>query len=182
MADKYKINGRFVTKKEFDAHCQRRKELYGDTFQDMLDSRQAPMMANSDRMFMEGAFAQSITHGLGPVSANRYIELARKAGINTHGKVFMSQLGKPTNPLAWVSGIEDVRTSCKIQGKGAEQLGLNAVIPDPGPDVPLADDIIQEEMESRFEANPDLAAKCRENPEKALELRADIIQKHGPQK
>lgn len=175
----YKLHGRPVTKKEWDEHFERRKAIYGDPLEDMLESRRAPIMGNSDRMFMEGANAQTCTHGLDDVNGDRILERAKKAGISTHGKVYMSQLGKPDNPLAWVSGIEDLRTSLKIQGKGCESMGIKPVVKDPGPDVPLAEDIIEEEIAGRCLANPDLAAKLREKPDSIHELKEQVIQDHG---
>ena len=175
----YKINGRTVSKKEWDAHHKKRVSIYGDTFQDMLESRHAPIMANSDRAFMQGAGAQTLTHGLDQLSAERSLARAHAAGINTHGKVFMSQLGTPDNHLAWVSGIDDLRTSLKLQGKGCESLGIKPVVKDPGPDVPLAEDIIHEEIATRMIENPDLAAKVKENPNIVHDLKSEIIEKHA---
>lgn len=177
-ADAYKINGRAVSKAEFDEYCRKRQEKFGNLFDDMVSSRCAPMMANSDRMFMEGAGGQSLTHGLNTMFPERLLERARKAGINTHGKVYMSQLGKAEDPRAWVSSIDDVRTSLKLQGKGSEKLGIKNVVPDPEPDIPLSEDIVREEFANRCASNPDLHAKVKENPEKARELREKIIEDH----
>lgn len=178
----FKINGRTVSKREWDRHYANKVSVYGDPFQDMLESRHAPMMKDSDRMFISGAFAQTPTHGLDPLSADRTITRARKAGINTHGKVFMSQLGPPESPLAWVSGIEDFKTSLKLQGKGCESMGIKPIVKDPTPDIPLADDIILEEISTRMESDPGLKAKLKEKPEAMRELREEIIEKHGPRK
>jgi hypothetical protein len=178
----YKINGRSVSQEEWDEHHAKREALYGNLLDDMLASRRAPMMGNSDRMFMEGANAQTCTHGLDELSVERSLSRAHGAGVSTHGKVYMSQLGTPENPLAWVSGIEDLRTSLRIQGKGCESLGIKPVVKDPGPDVPLAEDIIEEEIAERLMANPDLQAKLIEKPETLNELKEQVIEKHGPQK
>lgn len=175
----YRINGRNVSPEEWAEHNARRQSLYGNLLDEMLQSRQAPIMANSDRAFMEGAFAQTPTHGLDPISAERTLARARKAGINTHGKVYVAQLGTAENPLAWVSGIDDVKKSCELQGHGCEALGLKPVIKDPKPAVPLADHIIEELAGERIQKDPDLKAKCRENPQKLMELREEIIEKHG---
>jgi hypothetical protein len=178
----YKINGVSVTAEEWNAHHKKRVEVYGDPLVDMLQSRQAPMMKNSDRMFMEGANAQTCTHGLDDLSVDRSLARAHAVGINTHGKVFMSQLGPPTSPLAWVSGVEDLRTSLKIQGKGCESMGIAPVVRDPDPSIPLADCIIEEEIAHRCMANPDLVVKLQEKPETVRELREQIIDQHGRKK
>lgn len=176
---KYKINGRFVSKKEFDAHHKRRQALYGNLMGEMLSSRSAPMMKNSDRAFMEGTGGSTPTHGLDEIGLQRTLDRARKAGINTTGKVYVAQLGTAENPLAWVSGIDDVKKSCEIQGHGCDALGIKPVTPDPGPDTPLADHIIEELAVEKLQDDPDLKAKCRENPAKLMELREAIIDKHG---
>lgn len=175
----YKINGQTVSKAEWDQHHKKKVSLYGDYFEDMLQSRTAPIMANSDRAFLYGMGAQTLTHGLDEVCGDRTLARARKAGINPQGKVYMSQLGTAENPLAWVSGMDDVRDSCIRQGKGCDDLGIKAVQPELGPNIPLAEHIIEEFALKRLAADPDLAAKIRENPAKAQELREQVIDKHG---
>lgn len=146
---------------------------------DMLAHQQAPAMKNSDRAFLEGSGGASPTHGLDEIGAERTITRARKAGINTHGKVYMGQLGPAESPLAWVSDLGDVKKSCEIQGHGCEALGIKEVVPDPEPDVPLADHVVEELASERLQSDPDLRAKCRENPDNIMELREEIIDKHG---
>lgn len=176
---KYKINGKVVTKRQWDAYYKKRQQTLGISMEEILQSKTAPGTMNTDRAFLQGTGSQSLTHGMGPVFAQRYYERARKAGISTSGKVYVSQLGTPDNPLAWVSGLDDVKKSCEIQGKGCDALGVKPVIKDPGPDIPLAEDIVQEEVAKRLMKNPDLAAKVMENPEKLNDLKGEVIDKHG---
>lgn len=175
---KYKItvNGKDIndlTKKERRAYDATKKA----NLKEMLESGCAPMMGCSDRMFLQDRHA---TQGLDHVFAERYIAAARKAGINTTGKVYMSQLARkglgPRTPEAWVSGVDDVKTACKMNGHGSEKLGLKPVIKDPEPDVPLAPDIVEEFREKEIKENPDLAhADQRELTEK-------IVDKHSRRK
>lgn len=151
-------------------------------FADMLAAQAAPRMRNSDMAFLGKSNDERYTHGLDDLSADRTLARAKAAGINTHGKVFMSQLGTPDNPLAWVSGIEDLRTSLRIQGKGCESMGIKPVVKDPGENIPLADEIIEEEITNRCMANPDLVAKLQEKPETYNELREQVIEDHAPRK
>lgn len=178
----YKLNGKTVSKKEFDAYAQKRESIMGNLMEGILESRQAPGTKNTDRAFLEGMGGQSLTHGLDKTFVGRYYERAAKAGISTAGKVYISQLGPPSSPLAWVSDLSDVKKSCELQGHGCEALGVKPVVKDPGPDIPLADDIVQAEVEKRFEANPDLKAKIQERPEKLNDLKGEIIDKHGARK
>jgi hypothetical protein len=177
----YKIHGKVVSKKEWDKHYEQKKAIFGDFREDILESRQAPGTKNTDRAFLQG-ITNGLTHGLDKVFIDRYHERARKAGINTTGKVYVSQLGRADSPLAWVSDLSDVKKSCEIQGHGCDALGVKTVVKDPGPDIPLADDIVQAEVEKRLSANPDLKAKVKEKPEKIHDLRGEIIDKHGARK
>lgn len=176
---KYRINGRNVSKREWDAHHAKRQAILGNLLEDMFESRCAPMMKNSDRAFLEGTGGGTPTHGLDEICLERTLERARKAGINPNGKVYMAQLGTAENPLAWVSGVDDVKKSCELQGHGCEALGIKPVTYDPTPDVPLADHVVEEFAVERLQSDPDLKAKCRENPAKLAELREEIIDKHG---
>lgn len=178
----YKINGQVVSKKKWDAHHARKESIYGSFMGGVIESSQPPGTMNTDRAFLEGIGGSSLTHGLDRIFAERYHARARRAGINTTGKVYISQLGNPDNPLAWVSDLSDVKKSCEIQGHGCEALKVKEVVKDPGPDIPLADDIVQSEVEKRLEANPDLLAKVKEKPEKLNDLKGEIIDKYGPRR
>lgn len=178
---KYKINGQVVSEKEWNEHTAQRKRVYGDLMAELLQARQAPGTKNTDRAFLEG-MSSGLTHGIDPMFAEQYYARARKAGINPTGKVFISQLGRAEDPLAWVSDLSDVKKACIAKGHGCEPLGIKPVEKDPGPDIPLAADIVDDLAERRMEENPDLKAKIQENPKKLQELKEEVIDKHGARK
>lgn len=114
------------------------------------------------------------------------IELAeaKKAGINTHGKHYVSQLAQgrgPRDPKAWVSDTSDMIRVAKERGLRLR----GSVNYDPPqrevkelPDVPLADDLVAEAVRDAIVENPDLAAKLKTTKGRR-ELKEAAIEKHA---
>lgn len=70
------------------------------------------------------------------------VKIAKRAGINTHGKTYNGQLGKYNDPGAWVSGTGDVRQTAIRKGmsiKGAVNVDAYA---GPKKKVRMAPDIL----------------------------------------
>jgi hypothetical protein len=142
-----------------------------------------PGVKNTDKTFCLGQ--REKMERMNPKTRKAMVEVAKKAGVQTDGKFYMSGLGSYTNPAAWVSCAEDVIQSCKVQNKGVEGV-LNFKPPKqvekPPPDVPLAEHLVQEMAHREIKADPGLAEKVRKSKKERLALREKVIAKYGRKK
>lgn len=151
----------------------------------MLATRQAALMGGSDRAFNEGARRKM--NNL-PFMNRTMHAIARKAGINTEGKYHVAGLGRYDNPLAWVSTIDDVKESLKRQNLSSTGLvKYQAPERPPLPDVPLAPDIVDNEVASRLSQAAQQGVSLPRDPKArasyVAELRDAVVSEHGrPQK
>ena len=134
----------------------------------------------SDRAMDAGI--HSLMGKIHPKNRKKIFEQAQKAGINTAGKVYNGSLGKPNNPLAWVTCADDVRKSAKIQNLTMDG-ALKHVGYMPDPVAPkgkkLAADLV-DEFETRYtSADPKLKSKIKKSAKARRELREQIVEKHG---
>lgn len=145
---------------------------------EMLATRKTCMATGLDRSFLEGKHQN---HGLPDgFVGEKMLERARKAGINPHGKVYISQLARngkgPTDPQAWVSGVDDVRDTCKRRGLKCEgAVKTSGAEPPPPVQCRLAEDLVQEMMNKELKQSPGKAADLRT-------LREEVIERHGQKK
>lgn len=146
----------------------------------MCALQQAPGSKNTDRAFCEGA--RHRMNSMDDYNRNKILGIAKKAGINTHGKCYKSGLGRYDDPRAWVGSQDDVITTAK-----AKQLKIEGVVnydasrPTPPKKKPLAEDIVKREALSLMRADPKLAAQVKTNPKAKRELRERIIATHSRQ-
>jgi hypothetical protein len=166
--------------REYLARCA--EEGASPAFVAMSLLRQTPG-SKTDREFV-----RDFAHGkqfdtMGPTARKHILSEAKKAGINIAGKIYKGGLGKPGDPLAWVSDSGDVLRAAKakalhVTGRvNYEPPGMDDRPPPPRK--ALADDIVRTEVLRVTAANPDLAAKCREKPALVEELKQQVIEKHG---
>jgi hypothetical protein len=150
----------------------------------MLASQQAAMMGGSDQAFNEGARRKMNKL---PAINQRIVDMAQKAGISTHGKYHMSSIGAPTDPLAWCSTIEDAKYAIKAKGLSSRGL-INYTAPEkpPQPDIRIAPDIVDEELQRRLRSSDDLAKRLPPTPAKRAsalrELREQVADELAPRK
>lgn len=134
----------------------------------------------SDRAMDAGI--HSLMGKISPVNLKSIFAAAKKAGINTAGKTYNGSLGKPGNPLAWVTCTDDIKRSAKIQNLTMEgAVKHKGYVPEPQErkGKKLASDLVQE-METKYTSeDPALAAKVRKSPKARRELRERIVEKHG---
>lgn len=151
-----------------------RKEGQSHNMAEMLATRRSCMAKGMDRTFLEGKMHN---HGLPQgFIGDKMMELARKAGVQTAGKVHISQLGPVTSHEAWVSGVDDVVRVCKKQGRGISgTVNVRGCEPPPPVQVRLAEDLVQESMQLALKKNPGKATDLRA-------LREEVIEKHGQKK
>jgi len=108
----------------------------------MFASRSGPVMGGSDRTFNEGQRrAMGEDHS---VCRDRVVKIAERAGISTHGKYYMGQLGRYDDPMAWVSSVDDVKEVARKKNLHVDGLVKHKAreVPPPPP-VVLAEDIKQ---------------------------------------
>jgi hypothetical protein len=91
-----------------------------------------------------------------PALGDQYRRIADASGVSTTGKWYCSGLADfPGDPTAWVSDRGDVLRVARLKGYRVS----GAVEYDPGPrdpmpDVPIADDILQDAIEGEMEDDP----------------------------
>lgn len=113
-------------------------------------------------------------------SREAIVDIAKKAGINTHGKVYNGQLGKYNDPHAWVSTTSDVREVAKRKKLKVEgMVNIDARDPDALRKATIAPDIKQRLVNQYRQANPDLDAKVRNNPSALKELEKRVVDTHA---
>lgn len=116
-----------------------------------------PPMSNTDREFLEGrggAFDQwSGNHAQG----DWYKAQAEAAGVDVTGAVYMSGLAShPGDPEAWVRGRGDVQRIVEKRGWDSEgSVNVKAYRPQERPQIDVADDILEEEVQTIMEEHPE---------------------------
>lgn len=138
---------------------------------EMLAVRIPAGTKNTDRAFLEGKHS---SYGLESTAMPEYyLRRAKQAGVNPHGKVYVSQLASEwADPRAWVSDLGEVGDRCRQSGRGCAALGIEAPEPEPTQQIRLAEDIVQEEMTRALVKDPSKATKL-------TDLRHEVIEKHG---
>lgn len=163
MQVRYKLNGREVTAEQFS-------QGGSGKLSEMLASRQPPM-SNTDREFLEGTHRQFEKC---PHIGDWYKRQAESVGVDVTGKVYLSGLAAyPGDPRAWVSGRGDVQKVCEERGYGCDGSVKVKMREQEPKEIPLAEDIIQEEVRSIVEDSPE--------PVRDIEaVRESVIQNRTP--
>ena len=144
-------------------------------FAAMLAQRRPPGSKGTDRAFLEG------THGwadkMWKANAKSIHDIAKKAGIATQGKVYKGGLGKPNDPMAWVSSTSDVLAAAKAKGYTVTG-AVNYQAPAQQPKrKKMADDIAADYMQRELAADPALVEKVKKKPKKLMELKEKVVEK-----
>lgn len=140
--------------------------------QELLAARRAPGTKNTDRAFLEGTHDSPSLHAQPDWMTRKMLSDAKRAGIDTTGKVHHARLGHFTDPKAWVSSVADIKRAIRANGMGCEELGIPAPEAREPERVALAEDLVQEEIALRVAADPG----CRK---KRGELRDQVIEEHS---
>lgn len=141
--------------------------------QDMFKARQAPGTKGTDRAFAQGRGGGQDIDSMSPAARKRLLENCAAAGVSPQGKMYIGQLarkGVPCDPLALVNGLDDVHARAKAMGKYVNQEPPETP---PPPSVPLAEDLIREEVGRRIEKNPDLKSVPKST------IREQVIDEHS---
>ncbi len=146
----------------------------------MYALQQSPGTNNTDQRFCAGQRKKMET--MHPKIRADMQKIAKRSGIDTAGKYYMSAFGKYTDPAAWVTCAQDATDVCKLKNLHCEgTLKHKAVDIDPVPKTGpgLAPDIIKRFEQKHLAADPALAAKCKKDPKARRELREMVISNHG---
>lgn len=103
-------------------------------FAEMVMCRQPPGVKGADRTFMEGRLNQQWLDDMPKDHAQHILGEARRAGINTSGRFYMSGLADkrgPADPAAWVDSVSDVKNVAK-----ARNLTVSGIVEHKGEPVP----------------------------------------------
>lgn len=149
----------------------------------MLACQSAPTMGlTSDRQF-NSSYRRTMSR-MAPRNRDAIVAQARKAGISTDGKYYVSGLGRYDDPLAWCSTADDVKAACRKKNLTADGPGIRVkgTQVDPPKKKPLADDLVKSLERQYLSSDPALAEKCRKNGKAKAALREKIIAKHGRQR
>lgn len=147
----------------------------------MCACRQPPGAKNTDRAFQQGQRRKM--ENMDPVNRRNMQAIAKRAGINTDGKYYMSSLGSYTDPAAWVATADDVVTTAKKKNLTVEGVvnhrGIEKdVAPKQGPR--LAPDIVERLAQEKLAKDPALRAKVKRQPKAIRELKEQVVEQHGP--
>lgn len=146
-------------------------------FAQMLALQSPPMTKNTERSFNEGTheWADRLTK----TSQDYIFQMAKSANISTQGKVYKSGLGKPNDPMAWVSGPDDVVKACKAKGYSVSgAVNHKEGTRDPKR-VRMSKECLAGYVNQYTGADPSLAEKVKKSKKAKKDLEGKIIEKHS---
>ena len=105
---------------------------------------------------------------------------AKSSGISTQGKYYVGSLGRPTEPGAWVSTIDEAHDTCKKKNLTVH----HGVIKHTGHAVPpkkvgMAPDIVNDYIRRECLQEPSLLEKISKRPSSLNEVREKVIHEHA---
>ena len=146
-------------------------------FAAMLAMQKPAGTKGTERAFLEGQqhWADKISHD----AADALHTMAKKAGISTQGKKYIGGIGKPDDPMAWISTQDDVRYALKEKGLSATG-GVNYKAPEQEFEgrKKLADDLVEDYMAKELMTDKSLLEKVKKSPKALRNLKEKVINKH----
>ena len=147
-------------------------------FAAMVAMRSAPLTRYTDKTF--GKKRLDVMHKMKPKMRDAYLDMAKKAGISTQGKYYVGGLGRPTDPMAWVSTVDDAKQVCKIKNLSAEGLVHNqGTQVDPPKKSRMAPDVQRDLVRRKLAQDPCLAEACAKDPPKLRRVAAAVVDQHA---
>ena len=142
---------------------------------EMLALQEPPGVAGTDAIFLQG-HVNGNQFERQPEVGTHLRRMAEARGVDTSGKVYLSGLAAyQGDPEAWVSGRGDLLRVVSRRGwncSGAvNHRSPTGVSDGPGPDIPLADDIVEDKALGMMEQNSDMTLG---------EAKAEAMRKHAP--
>lgn len=143
----------------------------------MLATQRAPATRGTDSEFLRRERDRMTS--MPDKTRDGIVDVAKRAGIDTTGKVYNGQLGKYNDPSAWVSNTHDVRQVAMKKGLGVKG-AVNVDLPDrPVKKTKIAPDILNRLERENRSADPSLDEKCRKSKTARSELRQRLADKHA---
>jgi len=152
-------------------------EGYGHRWAEMCALQQPPGVRQTDRAFMQGRQNQQWLDEMPKDHAQHLLAEAKRAGISTAGKFYMSGLSDkrgPADPAAWVDSVGDVKRVAQ-----SRNLTVSGIVEHKGEPVPppptkrLSDRLTKEMMKHERRISPKARAM------KDGELREKVQHKYG---
>ena len=145
---------------------------------EMLAHRRPPGANNTDRAYQHGG--EKMPGGLGSMPPMlrkaRMAMYKRMTGKDVPtGYIYSSTLARfPSDPMAWVADVGELKSRAKQFGKGCEELGLSAADAQPPKKVVMAEDLVNRNVRKAI-AKPENAGKDIGT------IREEVIEKHSYQ-
>ena len=173
----------------FKTECEERGPACVEFYDSLIDKGSNPGFAamlalqqpcgtkGTDRTFLEGSTVWA--DRMWKVNAKSIHDIAKKAGISTQGKMYKGGLGRPNDPMAWVSSTSDVLAAAKAKGytvTGAVEYQAPKQQPKRRR---LAADVRDDFVARKLMSDPSLAEKVRKSPKKLREVQEQIVEKHS---
>lgn len=138
----------------------RREEGVGHLLADMMAHQRAPQ-AKDDTSWL-AVNSRAIGGGdLNSHARDHHLEIARAAGVNTGGSVYMEDLASFSgDPKAWVANQSEYKRRLEERGDGwsdGTQV-VKARESEPEPDIDVASDIVENRVLDMMDQNPELKA------------------------
>ena len=146
-------------------------------FAAMLALQSPPGTKGTERSFNEGS--HSWADKLFSKNRDYIFTTARKAGINPTGKVYKGGIGRPDDPMAWVSGPDDVLAACKSKG-----LSVKGAVNYDAPKQKfkkkrMGKDVMDRYVQMELMKDPGVVEKVRKRPKKMRDIQEKVIDKHS---
>ena len=155
-------------------------EGYGHKWAEMVILQQPPGVKGVDRTFMERRANGEWLDDMDKHQARRMLREAKKAGISTTGKFYMSGIADKRghkDPAAWVDSISDVKRVAKARNLTVRGAVEHKGTPMPPPKVkPLNERLTKEMISHERKKNPKLKEKANG------EMREMVQAKYGRNK
>jgi hypothetical protein len=147
-------------------------------FAAMLAMQRPAGTKGTERAFLEGQqhWADSMSHDC----AEALHRIAKESGISTQGKKYIGGIGRPNDPMAWISTQDDVRAALKAKGFSAVG-GVNYKAPEQEfkGRKRMGDDVVHRYMSEELQKDPSLAESVKKSPKKLQALKEKVINKHS---
>lgn len=149
----------------------------GPRFALMCACQQAPMTRQTDRTF--NAERQQVMSEMRPKQRDAYLGAAKAAGIATQGKYYVGALGRPTDPMAWVSTVDDAKAVCREKNLTASGIVEHKGTPMPPKKKRMAKDIRDNLVKKQLQADPALAERCAKNPACMKKVQSEVVDRYS---
>lgn len=147
----------------------------------MLAMRQAPQTMHTDKTFNESR-REYMNDKLVSPQMQGYLKIAKQAGISTQGKYYVGGLGRPNDPMAWVSTVDDVKEVCRKKNLTARGLVQHQGTQVPPKKTRMAEDIVQGYIQKQLSSQPSSRAGAPtaiRSQRQLQQLRAEVLEKHS---